>query len=78
MVMAAKFYIHLVLHQEYQYTNQLKPLAKLNPLEKVAQDLQVQLVDVYLDVMVVAVVMEDLELCCTTGLAFHFHQALFW
>jgi hypothetical protein len=78
MAMAAKFYKHLTLLQEYQYMNQLKPLAKLNPLGKVEQDLQAQLVDVCLDVMVVAVVMEDLELCCTTGLAFHFHQALFW
>ena len=57
---------------------QLKPLAKLNPLEKVEQDLLVQPVDVYLGVMEVVAVMEDQELCCTTGLAFHFHQALFW
>jgi hypothetical protein len=56
----------------------LKPLAKLNPLEKVEQDLLVQPVDVYLGAMVVVAVMEDQELCCTTGLAFHFHRALFW
>jgi hypothetical protein len=78
MVMAAKFYKHLTLHQEYLYMTQLKPLAKLNPLEKVEQDLLVQPVDVYLGVMEVVAVMEDQELCCTTGLAFHFHRALFW
>jgi hypothetical protein len=78
MVMAAKFYKHLIPHQEYQYMTQLKPLAKLNPLGKVEQDLPVRPVDVYLGAMVVVAVMEDQELCCTTGLAFHFHRALFW
>ena len=71
--MDAKCGKHLILLLEYQYTIQLKPLAKLNPLETVELDQQVQLVDVYQDVMVVAVVMEDQELCCTTEWAFHFH-----
>jgi hypothetical protein len=53
--------------------NQWKPLAKLNPLETVAQDQPALLVDVYQDAMVVVVAMEDRELCCTTGWAFHFH-----
>jgi hypothetical protein len=53
--------------------NQLKPLAKLNPLETVELDQLVLLVDVYQDVMVVVAVKEDQELCCTTEWAFHFH-----
>jgi hypothetical protein len=73
MVMAAKCGKHLKPHLEYQYMNQWKPLAKLNPLETVEQDQPALLVDVYQDAMVVAVAMEDRELCCTTGWAFHFH-----
>jgi hypothetical protein len=76
--MGAKCDTHLELHLEYQYMNQLKPLARLNPLEIVELNLLDQLVDEFLDAMVVAVVMVGQELCCTTGLAFHFHQELFW
>jgi hypothetical protein len=57
---------------------QLKPLAKLNPLEIVEPNLQGQPVDVYLDEVVAVVVMVDQELCCTTGWAFRFHQELSW
>jgi hypothetical protein len=57
---------------------QLKPLAKLNPLEKAVLNQLVQLVDVYLDEVEGVVVMVDLELCCTTGLASHSHRVLFW
>jgi hypothetical protein len=78
MVMDAKYGKYLTLLLEYQYMNQLKPLAKLNPLETVELDQLVQLVDVYQDVMVVAVVKEGLELCCTTGLASRSHPMLFW
>jgi hypothetical protein len=73
MVMDAKCGKHLIPLLEYQYMNQLKPLAKLNPLETVELDQPDQLVDVYQDAMVVAVVKEDQELCCTTEWAFHFH-----
>jgi hypothetical protein len=57
---------------------QLKPPAKLNPLGKVVLDQLAQLVDECLDEVVAAAVMVDLELCCTTELASHFHQVLSW
>jgi hypothetical protein len=57
--------------------NQLKPLAKLNPSETVALNQQALQVDEYLDAMVAVEAMADQELCCTTGLAFHFHPVLF-
>jgi hypothetical protein len=59
--MVARCDKHLKPHPEYQYKNQLKPLAKLNPLETVAPNLLGQLVDVCLDVMAVVVVMADQE-----------------
>jgi hypothetical protein len=76
MVMGAKYGKHLIPHLGYQYKNQLKPLAKLNPLGKAELDLLAQLVGEFLDEVEVAVVMVDQELCCTTGLAFHSHQEL--
>jgi hypothetical protein len=75
--MVAKFGIHPRLRQEYQYKNQLKPLAKLNPLETKEPNQLVQLVDVFLDEVVVVEAMAGQELCCTTGLASHFHPVLF-
>ena len=78
MVMGAKCDKHLVLHLEYQYKTQLKPLAKLNPLGKAVLNLLGPLVDVYRDEVVVVEVMVDQELCCTTGLASHSHRVLFW
>ena len=74
--MDAKFDIHPTPLLEYQYMNQLKLLAKLNPSETAALNQQALQVDEYLDAMVAAVEMVDQELCCTTGLAFHFHPAL--
>ncbi len=62
MVMAAKCGKHLELLLEYQYMNQLKLLAKLNPLETVELDQLVLLVDVYQDVMAVVAVKEDQEM----------------
>jgi hypothetical protein len=78
MVMAAMCGKHLIPHLEYQCKTRLKPLAKLNPLGKVALNLLGLQVDVFLDEVVVAVVMADQELCCTTGLASHSHRVLFW
>ena len=74
--MDAKFGKHPTPLLEYQYMNQLKPLAKLNPSETVALNQQALQVGEYPDVMVAVVAMVDQELCCTTGLAFHFHPAL--
>jgi hypothetical protein len=73
MVMAAKCGKHPKPLLEYLHMNQLKPLAESNPWGKVVLGLLVPLVDAYQDAMVVAVEMEDPELCCTTGWAFHFH-----
>jgi hypothetical protein len=69
---------HLIPHLEYQYKNLLKLPAKLNPLGKVVLDQLAQLVDECLDEVVAVAVMVDLELCCTTELASHFHQVLSW
>jgi hypothetical protein len=78
MVMGAKCDKHLVLHQEYQYKTRLKPLAKLNPLGKAVLNQQDLRVDVCPGEVVAVVVMVDLELCCTTGLASHSHRELSW
>jgi hypothetical protein len=75
--MDARFGKHPTPLLEYQYMNQLKPLAKLNPSETVALNQLGLPVGEYLDAMVAVEAMADQELCCTTGLAFHFHPELF-
>jgi hypothetical protein len=54
------------LHLEYQYNFRLKLLEESSPSEKAEQDHLGQLVAKCQDEVVVAVVKEDLELCCTT------------
>jgi hypothetical protein len=65
---------HRELHLGYQYRNQLKLLEELNPLERAVRDQLDQPAREFLDEAVVVEVMEDQERCCTTALAFHFHQ----
>ena len=76
--MGARCDKHLILRQEYLCMTQLKLLAKLNPLGTAVLNLLGLLVDECQGEVVVAVVMADLELCCTTGLASHSHRELFW